>query len=210
MTPLSLAFLFQVGRKGHVVLLSPPDEDVGVTESIDQLGSLLCSQGFSVSVDQWSRKEQCSQGPLLWLYSQLQRVDSMGGRVVLVLTPKTSKRTEEWTHLNRDGDVENLQQLTSPYSDLFTASLFLIHTHRKLGRAAERFVLVNFDTRHKNSSHKSLPELFRGLPLFHLPSQTQTLLAELTVVETKMDPSRRTRMGWRGNPKTDGGNGLII
>ncbi|XP_017290980.1 interleukin-17 receptor C [Kryptolebias marmoratus] len=187
----------KIGIKGHVVLLSPPDEDVDVSESVNQLGSLLCSQGFSVSVDQWSRKDQCSQGPLLWLYSQLQKLDNMGGRVVLVLTQKTCERTEEWTQLNRDGEVENPQQLKSPYSDLFSASLFLIHEHKQLGRAAEIFVLVNFDSNQQHRSNKSLPELLRGLPLFHLPSQTRSLLAELTVAETKMSPSRRTRIGWR-------------
>ncbi|KAF7207813.1 interleukin-17 receptor C isoform X1 [Nothobranchius furzeri] len=181
----------KIGRKGHLVLLSPPDVDDGVAESVHQLGSLLCSQGFSVSVDQFSRKEQCSQGPLLWFHSQMLKLDRMGGRVVLVVTPKASQRAEEWSRLNRDGAAKMTQQFLSPYSDLFTASLCLIHKHKSLGKAAERFLLVKFDS----SNQKSLPELLRGLPLFQLPSQTQSLLTELTVVETNMGPGGWM---WRG------------
>lgn len=189
---MTVAFPFEVGRKGHVVLLSAPDEDVGVSKSVDQLGSFLCSQGFSASVDRWSRREQCSQGPLVWLYSQLQKMDSTGGRVVLTLTQNTSERAEEWIHLNTAEDAENPHQLTGPYADLFTASLFIIHRLKMQARAAERFVLVNFDTSHKHNTDMKLPELLRGLPMFHLPSQTQSLLTELTVAETEMGRRRRT------------------
>lgn len=178
-----------------MVLLSPPDEDVGVSKSVEQLGSFLCSQGFSVSVDRWSRSEQCSQGPLLWLYSQLQKMDSTGGRVILTLTQKTLERAEEWIHLNTEEDAENPHRLMGPYTELFTTSLFIIHKLKMQGRAAERFVLVNFDS-HKHMN-MNLPELLRGLALFHLPSKTQSLLTELTVAETEVGPSRRTWIKWR-------------
>ncbi|XP_008407905.1 interleukin-17 receptor C-like [Poecilia reticulata] len=186
----------KIGRKGHVVLLSPPDLDDAVSESVCLLGSQLCSQGFSVSVDQWCRKDQCTMGPLPWLYSQLQKLDSMGGRVVLVLTQKALEKTEEWTVLNNDGEGRDQRQMKSPYSDLFTASLFIIQAHKKLGRAAERFVLVKIDS-HQTQSHSSdrrLPELLQGLPLFLLPAQSQSLTTELTVEEADT-----TRTGWRRN-----------
>lgn len=192
----SFLFLSQVGTKGHVVLLSPPDLDDTVSQSVCLLGSQLCSQGFSVSVDQWCRKDQCTMGPLPWLYSQLQKLDNMGGRVVLVLTQKALEKTEEWTLLNNNGEGRDQQQMTSPYSDLFMASLFIIQAHKKLGRAAERFVLVKIDS-HQTQSHsgdRSLPELLQGLPLFLLPSQSQSLTTELTVEEAET-----TRTGWRRN-----------
>uniref|UniRef100_A0A3Q2P0X0 Uncharacterized LOC105915493 n=1 Tax=Fundulus heteroclitus TaxID=8078 RepID=A0A3Q2P0X0_FUNHE len=165
----------KIGRKGHVVLLSPPDVDNTVSEMVCQLGSQLCCQGFSVSVDQWCRKDQCTMGPLPWLYSQLQKLDNMGGRVVLVITQKALQKTEEWTLLNNDGEVREPQLMRSPYSDLFTALLFIIYAHKKLGRAAQRFVLVKVDS-HQTQSHirdNRLPELLQGLPLFLLPSQRQ-------------------------------------
>ncbi|KAM4587829.1 interleukin-17 receptor C [Odontesthes bonariensis] len=188
----------KVGRKGHVVLLSPPDVDDSVSESVHHLGSYLCNQGFSVSVDQWSRKEQCTLGPLPWLHSQLQKLSSMGGRVLLVLSHRALDRIEEWTHLNRDGDGAEPQQLKSPYSDLFTASLFYIHAYKQQSRAGEHFFLVKFDSQPKQwpTSDRRLPDLLHGLPLFHLPAQTQSLLTELAVIETDNGLGKRMWTGW--------------
>nr|XP_033483130.1 interleukin-17 receptor C isoform X1 [Epinephelus lanceolatus]XP_033483131.1 interleukin-17 receptor C isoform X1 [Epinephelus lanceolatus] len=189
-----------VGREGHVVLLSPPDMDDGVSESVCRLGSQLRTQGFSVSVDQWSRKELCNLGPLPWLHSQLLELNSQGGRVVLALTPKALKKVEEWTRLSKDviktkGEDKGLPQICSPYSDVFTASLCLIEANKRLGRANERFLLVKFDSHH--ISDESLPELFQGLPLFKFPSKTQALLSALTVGGTERASGKRTWTGWK-------------
>ncbi|XP_031143377.1 interleukin-17 receptor C isoform X2 [Sander lucioperca] len=198
----------KIGRKGHmVVLLSPPDVDDGVSESVCQLGSQLFNQGFSVSVDQWSRKEQCTMGPLPWLHSQLLELKSLGGRVVLVLTRKALERAEEWTHRNEEvikmkGD-KGLPQICSPYSDVFTASLFLIYADKQLGRDGERFLLVKFDSH--PSIDRRLPELLQGLPLFQLPSQIQALLSELTMGWTGKRSSRRTWTRWKWSAKTKEG-----
>ncbi|XP_026218051.1 uncharacterized protein LOC113163532 [Anabas testudineus] len=167
----------RIGRKGHVVLLSPPDVDDGVSESVCRLGSLLCNHGFSVSVDQWSRKEQCTLGPLPWLHSQLLEMNNHGGRVVLVLTHRALVRTAEWAHQQPSGN--DVSQIWSPYSDVFTACLGLIEREKQLGRAGERFLLVKFDSR--PDSDRSLPEVLQGLPLLQIPTQIQTLLSELSV-----------------------------
>lgn len=183
-----------------MVLLSPPDVDDLVSESVCGLGSQLCDQGFSVSADQWSRKEQCTLGPMPWLHSQLLELNSRGGRVVLVLTRKALERAEEWTHRNKDviktkEDDKGLPQICSPYSDVFTASLSVIQADKQLGRAGERFLLVTLDSH--PSSDRSLPELLQGLPLFQLPSHTQALLFELTVGRTGRGSGRRTWTGWK-------------
>ncbi|KAM7006445.1 interleukin-17 receptor C-like [Tautogolabrus adspersus] len=174
----------KVGRMCHVVLLSPPDVDAGVSESVCELGSLLSNRGLHVSVDQWSRKEQCALGPLPWLHSQLLELKSQGGRVVLVLTHNALERAEEWTRLHKEDikikvDNKDFPQMLSPYSDVFTASLCIIQADKQQGRAGERFLLVKFDSH--PSSDRRLPELFQGLPLFHLPSKIKALLSELTV-----------------------------
>lgn len=174
-----------------MVLLSPPDVDDGVSESVCRLGSLLCHQGFSVSVDQWSRNEQCTLGPMPWLHSQLLEPDCEGCRVVLILTRKALERAEEWTHQNKgavkmEGKDSGLHYIGSPYSDVFMASLCLIQADKQLGRAAERFLLVKFDSNPR--SDQTLPELLRGLLLFQLPSQTQALLSELTMRSTGRKP----------------------
>ncbi|XP_071349107.1 uncharacterized protein il17rc [Trachinotus anak] len=189
----------KIGRKGRVVLLSPPDLDDGVSESVCQLGSLLYNKGFSVSVDQWSRKEQCTLGPLPWLHSKLLELESPGNRVVVVLTRKAIERTEEWMHQQKQvikskGENKGLPQIFSPYSDLFTASLCIMHAYKQLGRAEERFLLVKFDSH--SSSDWNLPELLQGLPLFQLPFQTQALLTELTVGRTGRSGGK-TWTGWK-------------
>ncbi|XP_061689252.1 interleukin-17 receptor C [Syngnathoides biaculeatus] len=168
------------GRKGHVVLVSPPDIHDGVSEVCD-LGSLLQNHGFSVSVDQWSRTEQCDLGPLPWLHSQLLRVKNLGGRAVIILTRKALGLAHEWSRqrlesLREGGGDGDAPQ--SPYSDVFVASLCLILGDRRQGRTGERFVLVTFD-RDVARPPGILPEPFQGLHLFQLPSQMKTLLREL-------------------------------
>ncbi|XP_074492322.1 interleukin-17 receptor C isoform X1 [Sebastes fasciatus] len=193
----------KIVRKGHVVVLSPPDVDDGFSESC-RLGSQLHDQGFSVSVDQCSTKKQCDLGPLPWLHSQLLELKSVGGRVVLVLTRKSSERVAEWAR--RDKEViktKGEDEICSPYSDVFMASLCLIQADKQQGRAGERFLLVTFDSH--LSSDKSLPELFQGLPLFQLPSQTQALISELTVGRTARGSGRGTWTGWKWREKTKEG-----
>lgn len=164
-----------------MVLVSPPDVDEGVSESVSQLGSLLGSHGFSLCVDQWNREKQCNMGPVPWLHSQLLELEQRGGRVVLVLTRKALETAEEWAcqeAARTKAGGGSVTQTESPYSDVFVACLRLIHGVKQAGKARELFVLVRFDS--KERKDRSLPELFQGLPLYHLPSQTQALLTGLT------------------------------
>lgn len=175
-----------------MVLLSPPDMEEAVSERVCGLGASLCAQALSVSVDLWSRAELCSLGPLPWLHSQLQRLHSQGGRVVLVLTHAACKRAEEWTLQDRDraqpedrGEVEDkeLLQDSSPYSDVFSTALNCIKADNQQGHTGERFLLVHFESHPAlpTGRERGLPDLFQGLPLFHLPSQSQALLSELAM-----------------------------
>lgn len=186
----------KIDRKGQVVVLSPPDMDKIVSESVCALGSLLRSRGFSVSVDQWSRKEQCDLGPLAWLHSQLLELQCRGGRVVLVVNRKAEEQAEKWLRRRKENakakpSGRDVPQTQSPYSDVFTAALCCIQADKQMGRAGERFLLASFDP------CSALPELLQGLPLFQLPSQTQTLLSELTVVGKRKGSDRRKWMRWK-------------
>ncbi|XP_049589278.1 interleukin-17 receptor C isoform X1 [Syngnathus scovelli] len=183
----------QIGRKGHIVLLSPPDVHNGVSE-VCGLGSFLKSQGFSVSVDQWSRMEQVKLGPLPWLHSQLLHVKNLGGRAVLVLTRKALGLANEWHREALDGGDGNTPE--SPYSDVFMASLCLILGDKQQGRTGERFLLVTFD-HDVVQTPGGLPELFQGLHLFQLPSQMKTLLCELARGGKRKAEGRKTKNGWK-------------
>lgn len=176
-------FVLTVLRKGHVVVLTPPEVDRGVSESVCRLGSLLSQRGLSVAVDLWCREDQRRLGPLPWLHSQLQEQSRLGGPVLLVLTPQALEAAEEWSR--RQQGVVKAQRLDKDLlqicSDLFTASLCLIRVNKQLGTAGGRFLLVSFDSdsAHLLSSKRSVLELLQGLPLFQLPSQMQALLSEL-------------------------------
>ncbi|XP_045078919.1 uncharacterized protein LOC121575481 [Coregonus clupeaformis] len=196
----------QLPIRGHVVLLSPPDVDGSVSELVCELGSSLRARGLSVSVDLWNRAEMCSLGPLPWLHSQLQPLNSQGGRALLVLTQAAWKKAEDWGRQwdqqgqqgrdiaqgveeeKGDEEVEGedkrlLQGLSSPYADVFSAALSCIKVDHQQGCAGKRFLLVHFESHSAKplSSERGLPELFQGLPLFHLPSQSQGLLVELAI-----------------------------
>uniref|UniRef100_A0A3P9K1Q1 SEFIR domain-containing protein n=1 Tax=Oryzias latipes TaxID=8090 RepID=A0A3P9K1Q1_ORYLA len=170
-------------KMGHVVLVSPPEVDDRVSESVRQLGLLLCQRGFSVSVDHWSRMDQSTLGPLPWLHSQMLKVDSMGGRCVLILTQETKERTQDWSQSNKVGNGPD--QPRCPYSDLFYATLFLIQRHKQQNTASKHFTLVTLDSNLTQDKDRNLPELLCKLPLFHYPTQTGALLADLSLQERK-------------------------
>uniref|UniRef100_A0A4W5Q525 Interleukin 17 receptor C n=1 Tax=Hucho hucho TaxID=62062 RepID=A0A4W5Q525_9TELE len=197
---LCLYFLHgKLKREGHVVLLSPPDVNNSVSKLVCELGSSLRARGLSVSVDLWSRAELCSLGPLPWLHSQLQPLDSQGGRALLVLTQAASKKAEDWGQqwdqqgqqgrdiaqgVEEEGEYKRLLQgLSSPYADVFSAALSCIKVDHQQGCAGKRFLLVHFEAHSAKplSSERGLPELFQGLPLFNLPSQRQELLVQLAI-----------------------------
>ncbi|XP_061788307.2 uncharacterized protein il17rc isoform X1 [Nerophis lumbriciformis] len=169
----------------HVVLLSPPGVDKDVSEKVCDLGSLLKQQKLSVCVDQWSRREQHSLGPVVWLHSQLLHSKS---RAVLILTPGALELAHESSrrHQEAEGDFGDVPLIPSPYSDAFTASLCLIHQDKQKGRVGHRFLLVTFDPsvvkRHARSAG-----LFEGLELLHIPSQTKTLIYELGKGKPRLD-----------------------
>uniref|UniRef100_A0A8C2HJK8 SEFIR domain-containing protein n=1 Tax=Cyprinus carpio TaxID=7962 RepID=A0A8C2HJK8_CYPCA len=167
----------------EVLLVCPPDADCTVTEPVCRLCSSLSAVGFSVSLDLWSRSEISALGPVPWLHSCLDRVQRRGGKAVLVLTQAACERAEEWgcrvaqrkpeeerkTWVNR-----GVQSLTC--SEVFDASLSCILADYLLGRAGERFMLLRFDGQ---STVTALPEFFRELPLFSLPSQSLDFIMEL-------------------------------
>ncbi|TSL97262.1 Interleukin-17 receptor E [Bagarius yarrelli] len=181
---------------GQVVLLYPPDADSAVAVLVCHLGSTLSSLGFGVSLELWSREELNALGPVPWLHSRLHRIQCHGGKVVLVLTPAAWTRAEEWCQ-SRGEKTERRENC----SDVFSASLSCILADYLQGRAGERFALVQFETQPAEPSIErgSMPELFRGLPLFILPSQSLGFLTEIThraykgQKEKERSESRRTR-----------------
>ncbi|XP_062327477.1 interleukin-17 receptor C-like isoform X2 [Osmerus eperlanus] len=209
---------WRAGRKGHMVLLSPPDAEGAVSEQVCELGSLLVAQGFRVSVDLWSRAQLGSLGPLPWLHSQLHLLDTQGGRVLVVLNRSAWEKAQQWgldplrqgliaqgedPQAGGRGDMDRDHsgvQGSSPYKDVFSACLSCIQADHQRGGAGERFTLVTFEShpaRPSTGSQRGLPELLQGLPWFHLPSQRQGLLSALS--------GGRREVSWRWTEGLKGG-----
>ncbi|XP_035511754.1 uncharacterized protein wu:fl23c11 [Morone saxatilis] len=196
---------------GHVVLLYPPDDNQALPELMSHLGSSLQALGFSVSLDLWSQAELSVLGPVPWLHSRLNRLQRQGGKVVLVLTQAAWIRAEEWgarswernTPRERNSNVEEEEAgrsntASSPCGDVFTASLSCILADYLQGRAGERFMLVQFESLPPEppGGFWPLPELFRGLHVYSLPSQSLGFLTELAGARQMATASaRRKRAG---------------
>uniref|UniRef100_A0A3Q4I399 SEFIR domain-containing protein n=1 Tax=Neolamprologus brichardi TaxID=32507 RepID=A0A3Q4I399_NEOBR len=202
--PLTSAISGAVGGV-HVVLLYPPDDNPCLPELLCHLGSSLQSLGFSVSLDLWSHAELSMLGPVPWLHSQLDQLQRQGGKVVLVLTQASWTKTEEWgaQRSERKRHVEEEEAGrdypgSSRCADVFSASLSCVLADYLQGRAGERFMLVQFESfpPEPPGSFRPLPELFRGLHVYSLPSQSLGFLTELAGARQVATASaRRKRAG---------------
>ncbi|CAB1442559.1 unnamed protein product [Pleuronectes platessa] len=190
---------------GHVVLLYPPDGNQALPGLMCHLGSSLHALGFSVSLDLWSQAELSVLGPVPWLHSRLDRLKRQGGKVVLVLTQAAWIKAEEWGaqgwERNRYGEEEEAGRsnpASSPCVDVFSASFSCILADYLQGRAGERFMLVQFESLPPETQGVAwpLPELFRGLHVYSLPSQSLGFLTELAGARQMATASaRRKRAG---------------
>ncbi|XP_067268527.1 interleukin-17 receptor C [Pseudorasbora parva] len=162
-----------VGEGAELLLVCPPDADGAVIQLLCRLCSSLSDFGFSVSLDLWNRSEINALGPVPWLHSCLEAVRRCGGKAVMVLTPDACERAKQWGCPGAKREPEEVQMC----SEVFDATLSCILGDYLLGRAGERFALAQFDGR---CIATALPEFFRGLPLFSLPSQSLDFITELT------------------------------
>jgi len=196
-----------------VLLLYPPDDDdQRLPELLCHLGSSLQALGFTVSLDLWSQAELGMLGPVPWLHSRLDRLQRQGGKVVLVLTQATWTRAEEWgaqscernapreknRGVEEDKEKEGSFPASSRHLDVFGASLSCILADYLQGRAGERFMLVQFESLPPEppGSFRPLPQLFRGLHVYSLPSQSLGFLTELAGAKQMASASaRRKRTG---------------
>ncbi|XP_047231437.1 uncharacterized protein wu:fl23c11 isoform X1 [Girardinichthys multiradiatus] len=192
----------------HVLLLYPPDDDEHLPELLCHLGSSLQTLGFTVSLDLWSQAELSVLGPVPWLHSQLDRLKRQGGKVVLVLTQTTWTRAEEWGACSCKKNEENIRgveedcagsyPVSSRHVDVFGASLSCILGDYLQGRAGERFMLVQFESLPPAppGGYRPLPQLFCGLHVYSLPSQSLGFLTELAgPKQTASASARRKRAG---------------
>lgn len=185
---------------GAVVLLYLPDDDPGLPELMCHLGSSLQTLGFSVSLDLWNQGELSALGPVPWLHSRLDQLKRQGGKSVLVLTHAACQRADQWAAQScgrsraAGEDGTGREDAASPSVDVFSASLSCILADYLQGCAGQRFTLVQFESMPPwpPGASGALPELFRGLHVYSLPSQSLGFVTELAVA-SKCDAASARR-----------------
>ncbi|XP_055022466.1 uncharacterized protein wu:fl23c11 isoform X2 [Boleophthalmus pectinirostris] len=182
---------------GHVVLLYPPDDEQALPGLMCHLGSSLQALGCNVSLDLWSHAELSVLGPVPWLHSRLDQLQRHGGKVILVLTQAARRRAEEWGAKTWERFTTNQRDTDSSTNsncvDVFSASLSCILADYLQGRAGERFMLVQFESLPPEGVCQPLPELFRGLHVYSLPSQSLGFLTELAGARQMATSSSRRK-----------------
>ncbi|CAM4731612.1 unnamed protein product [Leuciscus chuanchicus] len=174
--------------KGQVLLLHSSATD---PQLVCRLGLLLSELGFGVFLDLWNQTELGSLGPAAWLHSKLDHIQKHGGKALLLLCPSTLQRAECYWNIA----VEKQSNPVTYSSDTLASALACILADRQKGGAAQRFVLVQLDC-HELFIKEELPVLFRGLPLYKLPSQSQGLLVELCLESPNNVCEKLKKMWW--------------
>ncbi|XP_028679906.1 interleukin-17 receptor C isoform X2 [Erpetoichthys calabaricus] len=182
----------------QVLIVCPFEEDFAVEIIVSSLGKCLNELGFSVSLDLWSRSELCTLGPVPWLHFRLGQLRSEGGKAVVILTKGSVERAGQWVRYLENGAnaSPNYQAagLCSPYVDVFSASLSCIYADILQGRAGERFVLAQFESPFLSSLKcDKVPEIFRSIPVYKLPSNSLGFLRVLSSHSHKWLQSFRLR-----------------
>lgn len=169
--------------------------DPSLSETVCWFATWLSELGFSVSLDLWNQAAVSAMGPTPWLHSQLQQVQKQGGKTLLLLSHNAMLQArafcETWSSaLNKkDPKVGNASWLWS--SDIFSSVLSSLFSAQFQGGAAERFALVQLE-----SETFDMPDLFQGLRLYQLPSESQSLLADLHTGHPRSLGARLKRLVW--------------
>ncbi|XP_058230216.1 uncharacterized protein il17rc isoform X1 [Hemibagrus wyckioides] len=182
------------GLRGEVLLVHLSSSDPSFSDTVCWFATWLSDLGFSVSLDLWNQAEVSKLGPTPWLYSRLQHVQTSGGKILLLLSHDAVLRAK--TYSERWSCVSNEDDKTSRPSwlwnvDVFSSALSSLFSARLQGGATEHFALVQLDT-----EALELPELFQGLKLYQLPSESQRLLANLQTRCLRSFGARLKRFLW--------------
>ncbi|XP_028907235.1 interleukin-17 receptor C isoform X2 [Ornithorhynchus anatinus] len=158
--------------QGRSTLLLYSPDDRGFERLVGALASALHRLQLSVAVDLWHRQELSARGPLAWFHAQRRQVLQDGGVVVLLFSHGAVAFCQEWLQA---GSPSEVPPGAEPH-DAFAASLSCVLPDFLAGRAAGRYVAVCFE---ELLPPQAVPDLFRTVPIFALPSQLPAFLGAL-------------------------------
>ncbi|XP_047390591.1 interleukin-17 receptor C isoform X1 [Sciurus carolinensis] len=160
----------KVAARGRAALLLYSADDVGFERLVGALASALSQLSLRVAVDLWSRRELSAQGPLAWFHAQRRQTLQEGGVVVLLFSPGAVALCREWLQGGAAAPGAH-----GPH-DAFAASLSCVLPDFSQGRAPGSYVGACFD---RLLHLDAVPDLFRTVPVFSLPSQLLDFLGAL-------------------------------
>uniref|UniRef100_A0A8D2E056 Interleukin-17 receptor C n=1 Tax=Sciurus vulgaris TaxID=55149 RepID=A0A8D2E056_SCIVU len=160
----------KVAARGRAALLLYSADDVGFERLVGALASALSQLSLRVAVDLWSRRELSAQGPLAWFHAQRRQTLQEGGVVVLLFSPGAVAACREWLQGGAAAPGAH-----GPH-DAFAASLSCVLPDFSQGRAPGSYVGACFD---RLLHLDAVPDLFRTVPVFSLPSQLLDFLGAL-------------------------------
>ncbi|XP_026876160.2 uncharacterized protein il17rc [Electrophorus electricus] len=175
---------------GEVLLLHTSEADQG--SLVCGLGTVLSEIGFRVYLDLWSQAEVCSVGPAPWLHSHISHLHKHSGKALILLSGSALDRAKGFWDIwneekNGKGQLPDMKEngivgdkpLPGISLDVFGSALGCILSDHLKDGAADHFALVQFDSHKFINREMDVPELFQGLRLYQLPSETCRLLTEL-------------------------------
>ncbi|KAM9443832.1 uncharacterized protein il17rc [Clarias gariepinus] len=166
------------GLRGKVLLVHSSISDTSFRDAVCRVATWLSDLGFAVSLDLWDQERVSDLGPTPWLHSRLQHVQQHGGKTLLLLSREAVLQARAYYEscsgaMNREDDKAN--NIPPPWtSDVFSSALNSLFSAQLRGADARHFALVQLD-----SEELDLSELFQGLRLYRLPSESRCLLADL-------------------------------
>ncbi|KAM9102824.1 interleukin-17 receptor C isoform X3 [Sarcophilus harrisii] len=171
---LLLFLLNRGGMKGaararRALLLYSPDH-ASFERLVGTLATALGQLPLSVAVDLWHRRELSALGPLAWFHAQRRQALQEGGVLILLFSPGAAALCQEWLRGAR------APRGPARPADTFGASLSCVLPDFLEGRAQRRYVVACFE---ELLPPQGIPDLFRAVPVFSLPSQMPAFLRAL-------------------------------
>ncbi|XP_074054706.1 interleukin-17 receptor C isoform X2 [Macrotis lagotis] len=151
-------------RGRRALLLYCPDH-AGFERLVGTLATALAQLRLPVALDLWHRRELSALGPLAWFHAQRRRALQEGGLLVLLFSPGAAALCAQWLRAEAPAG-------TGP----FAASLSCVLPDFLEGRAPGRYLVACFE---ELLPARDVPELFRAVPVFSLPSQMPAFLRAL-------------------------------
>ncbi|XP_031810803.1 interleukin-17 receptor C isoform X2 [Sarcophilus harrisii] len=156
-------------RARRALLLYSPDH-ASFERLVGTLATALGQLPLSVAVDLWHRRELSALGPLAWFHAQRRQALQEGGVLILLFSPGAAALCQEWLRGAR------APRGPARPADTFGASLSCVLPDFLEGRAQRRYVVACFE---ELLPPQGIPDLFRAVPVFSLPSQMPAFLRAL-------------------------------